>query len=73
MAAVFYVLDEISLNGLVQSMDDHVLQRTGCIDNEPEPSPGDPCKGVPRLTNQIRLDPTQRRAPGRRCNRVSAV
>ena len=44
-------------------MGHNVVQASGCMDNEPEPS-----RGV-----QFRLEPTKSSAPGRRCDRVSSV
>ena len=48
-------------------------QPTDCMDNEPELSLDVKCKGMPRNTDQFRLNPTQSCAPGRGCDQVSSV
>ena len=55
------------------SMDHHGVQRTDCMDIKQGPSRGVPCWNLLRKTDQFRLDPTQRRTPGRRCDQVSSA
>ena len=55
------------------SVENHGVQSTGCMDIEPEPSHSVPCWGLPRKSDQFRLDPTQSYPPGRRCDRVWSV
>ena len=51
----------------------HGKQPTGCMDHEPEPSRGVPCKCLSTKTDHFRLNPTQSCALRRRCDRVSSM
>ena len=50
------------------SVEHIVVQPTGCMDIALEPSRGIVCQGLPRKTDQLRVNPTQTFAPRSRCH-----